>query len=184
MIIKKLIFGSVFLCLASCLRVPEYPIEPEIDKALLSKKIVMETIPTMIDNEWVQTEDSLVVSFEFTDGDGDLGLPEGNLEDNLFYIDSFDLCKVDDTTQFPINVNVFIKDMRTDCIRTYSMPYLTPTGSVKTISGNINILLNTFICRKNIIREYDTIHYELQIVDRAGRLSNIIETEPLIIDCQ
>ena len=45
-----------------------------------------------------------------------------------------------------IKINVFITDMRTGCIRTYSMPYITHDGIVKAISGEMSILLNSFIC--------------------------------------
>ena len=39
----------------------------------ISKEKVEETIPAMVNNEWVELEDSVKIVFEFTDGDGDLG---------------------------------------------------------------------------------------------------------------
>ena len=169
--------------MSSCIKYPEYPDIPAIKAPIISKSLVQETIPTMVNNEWVQNADSVDLSFEFTDGDGDLGLQDGNTAQNVYFIDSVDLCLTKDSSQYKINANVFVKDMRTGCVRIYNMPYLTPEGSVKTISGRISILLNTFICRKNIVRDYDTVFYEMQIVDREGRMSNTIQTDDLIIDC-
>jgi len=171
------------LIAASCQKKPEYPVEPSIKMKYLTKDMVEETIPTMVNNEWVELEDSIKIVFEFTDGDGDLGLEDGDTVNNIFYLDSTNLCRVDDPNQYPVNVNVFITDIRTGCIRTYSMPYITPEGIIKAISGDMSILLNSFICRKEIPRVYDTLSYEVQIVDRAGHFSNVIQTQNIYIKC-
>ena len=63
------LFICSLLMASSCQKKPEYPVEPSIIMKYITKEMVDETIPTMVNNEWVEPEDSIKIVFEFTDGD-------------------------------------------------------------------------------------------------------------------
>jgi len=68
-----LMMGGVFL-LASCVKPPEYPIEPYIEVVGINQNVFNEL-----------DEDSLSVTLYFEDGDGDIG---SDTEVNMFWEDS------------------------------------------------------------------------------------------------
>lgn len=101
--------------------------------------------------------DSIVITIGFTDGDGDLGLPE------------------EDTTS-----DVTVYDKRRglpafgDILYPYRMPVVTPPGNSKQISGEVRLVIQNTFRRPGLTT--DTVHYSIQIRDRALRESNIVET--------
>lgn len=153
-----LVLALIFLLMSSCQEKIEYPIEPHIE---------------FQDFVFLMNEDSVVenglLSISFTDGDGDLGE-----------------VITDDTTEPPPPLNLFIDyfelqdgewkqlvDPETgDTLVLHgTLPYLTPGGKNKNISGTIEDTL--FI---NIFNDYDTFRYEVYIEDRALHRSNTIVT--------
>ena len=109
-----------------------------------------------------QLIDSVTVVISFTDGDGDLGAL------NTFPFDTI--------------TNLFFKDSRTGSVYRFQFPYITPIGSVKDISGEIAYTFAGITCRPN--RTNDTLHYTVQIADRAGNLSNEIITPDIYVNCR
>lgn len=156
-----IILLSLIFLLHSCINAPEYPIEPVIEYQGVSKNLILQ------DN---LNTDSLFLFISFTDGDGDLGHQAG------------------DTTR-----NVYIKDLRTGNIQDrFKTPYIPEEGIGNGITGDIQLLLYTTCCLfpENIPPcseppqyPFDTIIYEVYIRDRAGHISNSIQTEPIIIQC-
>lgn len=145
--------ATLFLILTiffgSCIKQPSYPPEPEIEfKSVSATQIVPGT-------------DSLVVEIGFQDGDGDLGVKDGDSTLNAFLIDN--------RTGFPYS---------------YQIPFVNPRGNSKSISGTIWITVDPFAlnCRPNR-PNFDTISYEVYIVDRAGNESNRVQTPDIILDC-
>ena len=55
------LFICSLLLASSCQKKPEYPVEPSIKMKYLTKDMVEETIPTMVNNEWVEPEDSIKI---------------------------------------------------------------------------------------------------------------------------
>jgi len=106
--------------------------------------------------------DSIVITIGFTDGDGDLGLPE------------------EDTTS---DVTVFDKRRGLpafgDILYPYRMPVVTPPGNNKQISGEVRLVIQNTFRRPGLTT--DTVHYSIQIRDRALRESNIVETPDIVI---
>lgn len=106
-----------------------------------------------------QGTDPIVIDMKFTDGDGDIGLDQA------------------DTTN-----DIDIYDVRTNYPRIhypYRMPNVTPSGTQKAISAELNITIpNTFLRPGASV---DTLRYEITIKDRAGNRSNTILTPPIII---
>jgi hypothetical protein len=152
-----------------CRKYDSYPIVPHIEL-----------------NSFQKFADSLgidqvgVIGLSFTDGDGDIGL---NADQNTGVF------------QFDLFIKYFEKQKGTfkEVIITTTntltgkpdtlwfngrIPYITPVGKSKAISGEITDTL--FI--NNFISPYDTIKYQIYIQDRALNKSNIVETPEIVIN--
>jgi hypothetical protein len=161
-------FGSKISLLAllaviswQCLDSPNYPIEPQIEFISLSKDTM---------RQGIFQQDSVIVTFSFQDGDGDLGR----------------------TNQEPQN-NIFFTDLRTGTVdNTFAIPALPQDGAGNGVEGTIRILLFSTCCIYNDGNDpctpnpdipLDTVQYKIQITDRAGHVSNEIVTTPIILLC-
>lgn len=145
-----LLLTLLALAFSSCQPDPNYPPEPVITFKDISSSYVVPGV------------DSLVVSFEFQDGDGDLGAKAGESTINAFLIDQ--------RTGFPYN---------------YQIPYIPEGGRIKDIRGTVWVTVdaNAINCRPDHLN-LDTLSYEIYIVDRADNESNRIYTPPIILDCK
>jgi len=152
----KLIIALAGICvLASCLKPPNYDIIPAIQFDSISANHVLGRSRAGV------PYDSLTIIISFTDGDGDLGALTSFPEDTI--------------------PNLFFKDSRTGSIYPFQFPYITPEGSVKDISGKISYTLDGVNCIPGLTS--DTFHYTIQIQDRAGHLSNEVNTPDIFLDC-
>ncbi|MFT7589899.1 MAG: hypothetical protein ACI959_002120 [Limisphaerales bacterium] len=151
-VIGLTICGLLLAGLSTCEKPPEYPLEPIITFESLSSNSITEF-----------SNDSLSMTFSFTDGDGDLGYDgEGGGEPNIF-----------------------VEDIRVlGSPITYRMDSLGIRSNVPAISGTIKIVFSNgfFACLEDV--DIETTRFTVQIVDRAGNYSNIIETPDINIDCQ
>lgn len=69
--------SAVLMLIASCVKPPNYPIEPQIEFISFSQTTIQEQ------------QDSFYVTFSFTDGDGDLGwASEDNDTTDIFFLDT------------------------------------------------------------------------------------------------
>ncbi|MBA3647900.1 MAG: hypothetical protein H0W62_05010 [Chitinophagales bacterium] len=153
----KILVGFILLTvLASCLKPPDYDVIPVIQFDSISANHVRGISSSGV------AYDSLTVVVSFTDGDGDLGA----------------------STSFPDDTipNLFFKDSRTGSVYPFQFPYITPEGNVKDISGKIAYTLDGVNCIPGL--SADTFHYTIQIMDRAGHLSNEVITPDIILECQ
>lgn len=154
--------GLAFL-LHSCVQPPNYPDEPEIAYIGLNQQsIVQGNVGTPLD--------TLEITFGFTDGDGDLGI-EGN---------TFD---------------IFLTDSRDGFTDIKKLPVIPDQGIGNGISGEITVRLPNRLnicctypdgstsCMPNPNFPTDTMSYTIQIQDRAGHMSNKIQTEMITILC-
>ncbi len=155
------------LGLTACIQPPDYPIEPVIEFVSLTKT-------TMVSGKNGEDETTLTISF--TDGDGDLGSfqSDGQVELDMFLIDS-----------------------RTgDFDEKFSIPFVPELGAANGISGEIYADILTTCCIYppyvtdaatgcDPSQQYliDTLIYEIYIVDRAGNESNHIFADPIYILC-
>ncbi len=158
--IYSILLTSAF---AACISPPEYPKEPQIKFLGLSKN-------TMRQGQ-LGNEDSLFVTFSFTDGDGDLGTKGQANRDS---------------------VNIFLTDKRTNtpAEERFRMPLVPEQGAANGISGEIRLLLFTTCCNvlppcePSTTKPIDTLVYEIYIKDRAGNSSNKIQTAPIYLQCK
>lgn len=103
----------------------------------------------------LQFKDSLLITFEYTDGDGDIG--ETNPDKNA----------------------IQIKDKRLSKADYYFVKPLSPPGSSIKTKGTIKVQMkNTFLLST---ANSETTTFELKLKDRAGNWSNSIFTPTITI---
>lgn len=150
------------IALVTCVNPPDYPDEPVIEYQSISKNLLLQSS---------LGSDSVIITFSFTDGDGDLGFQDDS--ESIFIVDGRD------SFQKP----------------SYRIPYIEQQGAGNGISGEISIVLPTTCCiyAPNPIppcevaiapQTFDTVFYYIYIKDRKGHLSNTIQTEPIGLRCK
>ncbi len=164
----------VILAVISCKRIDEYPPEPTITYLDFEK----------IFNETDSIYDRGILKFEFTDGDGDLGLAKSdtffpfNPGSKYYYNLIIDYYEVRKGVETPVWLTFFNSETQEfDTIYLSArIPLLTPKGSNKALSGEINDTIFIY----NYYSDFDTLFLKFRIVDRALHESNI-ETTPYIV---
>jgi hypothetical protein len=159
--IKIVLYLALIVAFATCIRPPEYPVEPQI-------QFVGQTKSTM--RQGFGSEDSVYLSLSFTDGDGDIGGIGANK-------DSLNVYVTDKRNNKPVE-------------QTFRMPFVPEAGAKNGISGDIRFLMYTTCCLSlepcvpTPNRPTDTLVYEIYIKDRAGHKSNAVLTKPIILQCR
>ncbi len=103
-----------------------------------------------------QFKDSLVITFEYTDGDGDIGETNPDLND------------------------LEIKDQRLSKPDFYFVKPLTPPNANIKVKGTIAVQMkNTFLLGT---ADSEVTSFELRLKDRAGNWSNGIKTDVITIN--
>jgi hypothetical protein len=149
---------SIFL-MTGCEKDDNLPVIPEISFKTLEK------FPSQ--NAGI---DSLVLTFSFEDGDGDIGSPDSDTISRDIFVTLFEK---QNGTFVPI---VFADTL----LLTYRMPYLEPSGNNSSLIGDVVIsYLGYLIGVPN-----DTVRYDVYIRDRAGHKSNTITTSEIITTVQ
>jgi len=164
----------LFLVFISCKRMEEYPPEPTISYLDFEK----------IFNETDSIYDRGVLKFEFTDGDGDLGLakndtfPPFNPGSKYYYNLIIDYFEVRNGVETPVPLTFY--NSETEQFDTVYLsariPLLTPKGSNKALTGEINDTVFIY----NYYSDFDTLFLTFKIVDRALNESNV-ERTPYIV---
>jgi len=142
-----------------CVKPPDYPDEPVIEFKSLSKSQMIQS---------ALGRDSVVITFSYTDGDGDLGF-----EDNT--------------------ASLFLEDGRDSFAKPpYQIPFVGTQGAGNGVSGDISIVVQTPCCiyenvacnTSSFVPQFDTLFYRIKIQDRAGHISNTIETGIIKLRCR
>ena len=157
--IGTFLFFLAFL-LGSCEEIVSYPEIPAIDY----QSFELFTTTDALGNNILLGK----LNFNFTDGDGDLGLEEPDstdMPDSLLYNLYLSLYEKIDTGF------VKVEDLSSLSFR---VPYIERNGQNKTLTGVITIDLEYKII------EYDTFFYTFYIVDRQFNKSNVDSSEVLI----
>jgi hypothetical protein len=156
--------------LVHCIRPPDYPDAPVIVFESVSPTQLLQA-PYFNRPDTVYTD----LRFTFTDGDGDLGSDDATLD-------------------------VTIKDLRAPNVpQQFQLPKVGEQGSGNGISGDILIRVPVNCCIPDPVNGIplppceinspsgqirDTLVYSIQIRDRAGNESNIIQSDPIILICR
>lgn len=147
-----------------CREAPDFPVEPYIEFVSLSKDTL---------NQGIFQNDSLIVTFHFEDGDGDIGRTSQDASNNIFFIDE-----------------------RTGTLdNTFGIPEIPEEGAGNGVEGEVRIRLystcclfppESFLnpCEASDVYPVDTVQYRIYMKDRAGHTSNEIVTSPIILRCR
>ena len=165
-IFKLLVFGLLLTLMAACVSEPEYPDEPFIEYLSVSKNNVTQG-------------DSILLTFSFTDGDGNFGksnVSNANcssnnceyLSDSTCFKDAFYSC--------------YIIDLRDSCFSSIALPDVEPSGNIKAVSGEMDVVVPPIFC-KCFGCPNDTVQYQIVVKDRAANYSNSIESDLIYIVC-
>lgn len=147
--------------LLSCNKTPDYPIEPNITFVSFDKS-------EMIQN-FLNT-DSLSITIQFTDGDGDIGHESLDTSSNIFVID---------------NRSGFSYGK-------FKIPAIPKEGAKNGVKGKINFKLYTTCCifpdlippcTSPIDFPKNKLSFDIYIKDRAGNSSNTITTTDIQLLC-
>lgn len=169
---KSITYSIAILLLAttifSCLQPPDYPDEPVIEFIGFNKDIIAQ-------GSSEANKDVLTISLSYTDGDGDLSNEKGEFD-------------------------IFLEDTRDEVlVPPFRLPVIPEQGTGNGISGEIYLNMdNTPLglccifddknrqdaCTPSIEYPTDTLTFTIFIVDRAGHVSNKVETTPLILECK
>lgn len=159
----RFVFVVVIFAVSSCVKPPNYPIEPVIAYEGVDNTQVYQGSASA-------PNDTLSIHFSFTDGDGDLSFPE----------DSIDVYLTDSRVpQFPITYRLpsitgegAANGIKGDIwVNIPNKPF------------NICCYLNGQSCASGTTGVTDTFSFSIQIRDRAGHFSNTIRTETLSVLC-
>lgn len=142
-----LVVGMILL-FSSCFLPEELPPEPEIKFERYT--LVKDTLEPKLGS----ISHFIKLTISFTDGDGDIGLAEGDTLPQPYY-----------------DNNLFINNIG------YRIPDITPTGQNKTLTGEIDVEI--WIIPASL---YDTIVYEIYLVDRALNQSNIVMAPAIVLN--
>jgi hypothetical protein len=155
---------SLSFVLPSCSEDQVYPVVPAIEFISLTK----------IQNT-SGIDDKGMLKISFTDGDGDIGLSDFDVDPpydtgSIYYYNCFIKYFEKKNGQFEEIILPFTNN--------YRIPYTPPAQKGLPLVGDIDIELYI----NNYTSNYDTIRYEVYIVDRALNHSNTITTPELVID--
>lgn len=167
----KIILTSILgVLLCGCLKPEKFPTEPEI-----------------VFKDAIVRNDSLFLTVDFTDGDGDIGLNDSDtiapydtssVFHHNFFVDYFE--KVDgvgwvqgrDNFGNPITFN-------------YRLPVITPQGQNKALKGEILVIVEPILGAGNtsfptyyneFSAESDTVQYRVRLADRSLNMSNEVSS--------
>ncbi|HMT29812.1 MAG TPA: hypothetical protein PKD91_11080 [Bacteroidia bacterium] len=155
-LILKLFTLVILVAIASCKKEETYPVTPVI------------SFKSLVKFQNVFSNDSLELTFSFTDGDGDIGTAEGDSVNRDVFVKLFEKKN-----------GVFVEFVNLNAPLEYNIPYLVPRGNNSSLVGDIKINIDY-----NILQPNDTIKYELYIKDRARHSSNSITTSEIITNIQ
>jgi len=174
-----LIVSSLMLLMATaCQKQPEYPIEPRIAYNGF----------TYLFNADSTFSGEGIISFSYTDGDGDLGLDDA---DTIYPFGPNDAHYYNMVVDYLKSVNgEFVKtpllswNVQTQTYDTISFNArfrrLRDSEEPKPISGTMEYTLTV----QNPFSPNDTIKFEIHILDRALHESNVILTDPIYTGCR
>lgn len=172
---KQHFMGLLFLALAAvaCQKPVEYPIEPHI---------AYEGFTYLFNADSTFSGEG-IVSFSYTDGDGDLGLDDG---------DTLPPFGINDTYYYNMVID-YLKYVNGAFVKMPLLSWNPQTQSYDTVSFNarfhrlrdnddpkaISGVMEYTLPVQNPLSPNDTIKFEIRVIDRALHESNVIQTDPI-----
>jgi len=101
-------------------------------------------------------QDSLILYFEYTDGDGDIGFDE------------------------PDSSAIYLTETKNNLQESFHIPRLSPPGETLQVKGTLKLIYQDIYIYDDELNEYFTT-FKVRIRDRSGNFSNEIETPQIRI---
>ena len=171
----RTLIGIVFLALVavSCQKPVAYPVEP---------KIAYEGFTYLFNPDSTFSGEG-VISFSYTDGDGDLGLDDA---------DTLSPFGFNDAHYYNMLID-YLKCVNGEFVKTPLLSWNAQTQSYDTVTFNarfkrlrdseepkaISGTMDYTLPVQNPFSPNDTIKFEIHILDRALHESNVIQTDPI-----
>ncbi len=153
------LFSVMVLGIASCAKKENYSFIPAI------------TYKSLVENG----DGSATLQVSFTDGDGDIGYNTTNPPVDFFV----EILQQDSTGKYNPIIDPLLSDpiMGDTAYVPYNVPYITPSGSNKELSGQIQVIMaaGSWYFKANT-----NVEFKVWLVDRAGHISNRIITPVLL----
>ena len=177
---RVLFYLALLVVFASCQKPVEYPIEPKIEYQGF----------TYLFNADSTFSGEGIISLSYTDGDGDLGLDDGDttypfgFNDPHYYNMVIDYLKcVNGVFEKTPLLSPHVPTSPADTLVLYDtvtfnarFKRLRESEDPNAISGTMEYKLTV----QNPLSPNDTIKFEIHLLDRALHESNVIQTEPII----
>lgn len=144
---------SLFLTNSSCKKDEIIPIvtnDTLYDNTLLVSDTPLISLVSIAPEIVQQYADSIIITISYLDGGGDLGDSDASAQ------------------------NLFVVDSRNSITYKYRIPQLAPTGSDINVKGQFSVLIPNTVITDGSTSQMLT--YSIYIKDRAGNLSNTIQT--------
>lgn len=152
------ILGAAVL-LAGCLKTEEFPVEPRITF-----------------KSYAQFPDSASLTISFTDGDGDIGLDQG---DTLAPFDPGSTYYHNLFLDYYRRVNGEWVLQEFTLPLYYRVPRITPTGQNKALEGDIAVALVPVVLPQ---QPGDTVRFSVKLADRALHMSNTVYSDDIVVE--
>lgn len=161
-----LLFLALSMGFSSCFKEPDFSFTPTIEYRDFSKDI-------LLDKFLGANKDSIVINVKFQDGDGDLGLGEED-KANAQKTDDFNYI----IQPYRMKNGVFVPFKPLVPLSGY-FPLLKLDEKPGPLEGTLSYTIQFY---HSFTPKNDTLRFDIQIKDRAGNLSNVTETEPIIVN--
>ena len=165
--LKFLVYFSLMLVILSCGTTElEYPVEPELTfkEYEFSREV----------DDFGVTNDIYELTFEYIDGDGDIGMSD----DEISLGDSGDIKHVLFVDYMEKQKNGNFKPV--SCVlgtepetKKWRLPIITPVGNNKAIRGEMKVKVSPCVTPKDTVK---VLKFGIYIYDRALHKSNVIES--------
>lgn len=155
------LFSAIgMILLGSCVKEKNFPPEPKIEFVSYT------TYGT----------DSADCIISFSDGDGDIGILEGDTASEDDYQLKY-LYKGTDGQFYPFDMIDSTAAFDT-LFYSYRVPDITPKGQYKTLEGQIKAKLRS---SPVYFPGHTVVKFEIRLRDRAGHLSNMVATNEIVV---
>jgi hypothetical protein len=185
---KFLLIAFLFISVFACVSEPEFSNVPEI--GFSNVQIITGVTPGLLGPA---KKDSVIISINFQDGDGDLGFTKADLDsyikrtkDSSFKSYILDLAILKNGKY--INRSLVDERGKPRELLGGNLPFRFKQGQkAGPIEGTIDFSTVFFYNLRGGIPEFntqgkaDTVKFKVQIIDRALNKSNIVESTPVIL---
>ena len=164
------LFICCSLLLVSCVDVPNFDNTPRISFNNIEKFVVFDSFSQSY-------SDSVVITIDFEDGDGDLGISSAERSDTNLINSIYKEWGNYEYSALRL-VNGRYEEVPTSVSGKLFFPILKPDGKPGPIKGKLDFSVIYFQDR---FTRPATVKYRIRIRDRALRVSNLIETDTITV---